>query len=252
MNTRKFLFDLNNFDAPAQEEEVLVEEVYIEPPPPMFSEDEMEAAKAVAHTTGRNEGMKEERARREQQISDNLKTIADNFSNLFAAEIYRERQYEEEALKLALKVIDILAPSLQSRLGEEALKQALAEVLKTQSGQSEIKVEVHPESANDIDKMIENIWTDKDTAPRYRVLANSELQIGDCALSWKDGGMVRTPEKTVNDIKSAIEALLVEQVMSKGNSTLTKTENNVINKEQSSDSSDILSEDDPTGENEDD
>ena len=252
-NTNKFLFDRNNFDAPDIEEEVIVEEeVYIEPPPPMFSEDDLEASKAVAHATGRNEGMQEERAKREQQIADALSKISDDFSTLFAAEIYREKQYEEESLKLALELIDKLAPSLQTRLGAEALKTTLREVLKTQSEQAEIKIEVHPETANDIDKLIDNIWPDKDAAPRYKILANSELEIGECSLSWKDGGMIRTPQKTAEDIKSAIEGLLVEQVLSKDNSPLTSDENNAINIEESSDSLDIPSKDDPTGEDKDD
>lgn len=252
-NTNKFLFDRNNFDAPDVEEEVIVEEeIYIEPPPPMFSEDDLEASKAVAHATGRNEGMQEERAKREQQIADALSKISEDFSTLFAAEIYREKQYEEESLRLALELIDKLAPSLQTRLGAETLKTTLREVLKTQSEQAEIKVEVHPETANDIGKLIDNIWPDKDAAPRYKILANSELEIGECSLSWKDGGMIRIPQKTAEDIKSAIEGLLVEQVLSKDNSPLTSDENNAINIEESSDSLDIPSKDDSTGENKDD
>lgn len=237
-NTNKFLFDLNNFDTPEEEEEIIVEEeVEVEPPPPTFTEDDLEAAKAVAHATGRNEGIQDERTRREQKISEALTKISENFSTLFAAEIYREKQYEEEALKLALKVIDILAPSLQSRLGHEALKNTLHDVLRSQSEQSEIKIEVHPDMATDIDKLIEDIWPDKDSAPRYKVLADNTLEIGACALSWKDGGMVRTPEKTAKQLKTAIESLLVEQVMSKDNSTLTNAPNNDINKEGLSDSS---------------
>lgn len=237
-NTNKFLFDLNNFDTPEEEEEIIVEEeVEVEPPAPTFSEDDLEAVKAVAHATGRNEGMQEERGRREQKIADALTKILENFSTLFAAEIYRERQYEEEALKLALKIIDALAPSLQTRLGQEALKNALNEVLKSQSEQSEIKIEVHPDMATDIDKFIEDIWPDKDSAPRYKVLADNTIEVGACALSWKDGGMIRKPEKTAEDIKTAIEALLVEQVMSKDNSSLTNSANNDINKEGLSDSS---------------
>jgi flagellar assembly protein FliH len=251
-NTNKFLFDLNNFDAPDVVEEIIEEEIEVEPPPPMFSEDDLEATKAVAHATGRNEGMQEESAKREQQIADALSNVSKSFSTLFAAEIYREKQYEEESLKLALEVIDRLAPSLQTRLGAEALKTALSDVLKTQNEQAEIKIEVHPELSNDIDKLIENIWPDKESAPRYKILADSTLDVGACALSWKDGGMVRTPEKTAEDIKSAIEALLVEQVLSKDNSPLTGDENNAINIEESSDSLDIVSKDDPTGENKDD
>lgn len=236
-NTNKFLFDLNNFDTPEVEEEIIIEEEPAEPPPPMFSEDELEAAKAIAHATGRKEGIQEEKTSREQKIANALSKVSEEFSTLFAAEIYRERQYEEEALTLALQIIDLLAPSLQSRLGHEALKSALQDVLKTQSEQSEIKVEIHPDMASDIDQLIEDIWPDKDSAPRYKILADNTLDIGACALSWKDGGMVRTPEKTAQDIKTAIEGLLVEQVISKDNSPLTDAPNNDINKKGLSDSS---------------
>ncbi len=236
-NTNKFLFDLNNFDVPEEEEVIIEEEIEVEPPPPTFTEDDLEAAKAVAHATGRNEGIQDEKNQRDQKISDTLVAISQNFSNLFAAEIYREKQYEEESLKLALQIIALLAPSLQTRLGHEALRNALSEVLKSQSGQSEIKVEVHPDMTSDVDRLIEDIWPDKESAPRYKILADNSLEIGACALSWKDGGMVRTPENTAQAIKKAIEALLVEQVMSKDNSLLTKSQNNGINKEGSPDSS---------------
>ncbi len=244
----KFLFDLNNFDQP-EVEEIIVdeEEIDVEPPPPTFSEDDLEASKAVAHATGRNEGMLEEREKREQFISDTLKTIAENFSSLFAAEIYRERQFEEESLKLAIEIIDLLAPSLNDRLGEEALKDSLKHVLKSQAEQSEIKIAIHPETASEIDAVIESIWPDKDSAPRYKVVADSGLEKGACRLSWEDGGMIREPKKIANDIKTAIEALLVEQVLSKPNSPLTTGKNNAIKNQQPSESASNIEETDQNG-----
>jgi flagellar assembly protein FliH len=236
--SNKFLFDLNNFDAPEEEEIIENEEEIeeLEPPPPTFSEEELETAKAVSHAAGRSEGIKEERARREQFVAESLKTITDNFSTLFAAEIYREKQYEEESLKLALQIIDMVAPSLSSRLGYEALKQTLKDVIKSQSEQSEIIIEVNPEYAADIDSLMEDMWTDKENAPRYKILADSGLEKGACKLSWKDGGMIRDPAKTANDIKTSIEDLLVEQVMKTHNSPLTDKENNAINSKQQEDS----------------
>lgn len=247
-NSNKFLFDLNNFDQP-EEEEIIIEEeeIEVEPPPPTFSEDELEAAKAVAHASGRNEGLLEERSKREQFIADNLQKISENFSTLFAAEIYRERQYEEEALKLGLEIVDLLAPSLNNRLGQEALKHSLQKVLKSQSGQSEIRVEVHPESASEIDAVIETVWPDKDSAPKYKVVADSNLEKGACKLSWKDGGMIRDPQKIANDIKTSIEGLLVEQVMSKANSPLTDDENNAIKNQQPPESTPENVEEDENG-----
>lgn len=243
---KKFYFDLHNFDLPEEEEEI-EEVIEVEPPPPSFSEDELEAAKAVAHASGRNEGIMEERNKREQYIADTLHKISENFSTLFAAELYRERQYEEEALRLGLEIISVLAPSLNSRLGEEALKKSLRQVLESQSEQSEIRIEVHPDSASDIDSLLETIWPDQDSAPNYKVVADSHLEKGACTLSWKDGGMVRDPQKTANDIKETIEGLLVEQVMSKNNSPLTAEKNNAIKKEDPSDSSEIVQPEEQNG-----
>ena len=233
----KFLFDINNFDTPAEQIETPAEEeIDFVPPPPTFSEDEIESAKTIAHSQGLNEGRLQAQGEREEFIAQSLEKISANFSSIFAAETYRERQYEEESLRLALEVISILSPSLNSHLGMESLKQALSDVLKRQSEQSEIRIEVDPESATDIDQYIDNIWPDKDNTPRYKVVANSSLEKGACEINWKDGGMIRTPQKTAEDIKEAIEELLAEQVMSKPLSDLTLEENNAINIEENHDS----------------
>lgn len=259
-NTNKFLSNLRDFDAPVIEEEIIEEEeIDLEPPPPVFSEDDMEAAKAMAHASGRNEAIQEERDSRDQLLATTLQDISNSFASLFAAEIYREKQYEEESVKIALELIDILAPSLQTRLGEEALKNSLKDVLKSQSEQGEIKVEVHPETATDIERLIDDIWPDKECAPRYKITADNSLEIGACKLSWKDGGMIRDPNKTAQNMKSVLEALLVDQVLPPNNanapeqvtktkiSALTDDQNNAINKEEASDSVSKSGKDDLTG-----
>lgn len=243
----KFLFNINNFDL-LNKQEKEIDDIDIEPPPPTFSEDDLEASKAVAHSQGRLEGIFEEKSKREQHIAEYLQKIGEEFSNIFAAEIYRERQYEEEALKLAIEIVALLAPSLNTRLGEEALKSVLQDVLKRQSEQSEIRVDVAPDSATEIGKFIDTLWPDKDSAPRYKIVADSKMENGACQLSWKDGGMIRNPQKTAAQIKEVIEQLLVGQVMSKGNSNLTQDENNVIKEEVNSDSLDYAVSDNSDGE----
>ena len=155
----KFLFDINNFDTPNEEEvQVIEEEIEVEPPPPTFSEDELEAARSIAYTNGFNEGKNEEKQQREQQITDTLQKISEDFSSLYAAETYRERQYEEESLKLSLEILTQLSPILRETLGEKNLKAILKDEIVKQSNQSEIVIEVSPDSTTDIDKYIETLW----------------------------------------------------------------------------------------------
>ncbi len=208
-SSHKFLFDLNKFDADEPEEEIIAEEeVFVEPPAPTFTEDDLEAAKAVAHNQGKAEGQRDEHAKREQYLADNLKKIGESFESLFAAELYREKQYEEEFIRLSLQILEQLAPTLVNQFGQDTLKQIIKETLETQADQSEIRIEVHPDYAADIDQFIETIWSNNDNAPRCKVVANTNIELGGCALSWKDGGMVRRPSQLAEKIKFTLETLL--------------------------------------------
>ena len=194
----------------------------------------------MAHEKGRHEGALEERQNRDEKIKDILENISQNFSSLFAAEIYRERQYEEESLQLALAVLDELAPPLQKHLGKKTLETIIADTLKSHSKTSEICIEVAPENTEDISQALESIWADKEEAPRYKVIGKDELSSGACHILWQDGGMIRNPQKTASQIKKQIESLLQDAISSRKeekteentNSELTEEENNAIKEEE--------------------
>lgn len=227
----KFLFDLNKFDEPDEPEieEVLIEEE-IEPPPPTFSEDELEAAKAVAFTKGKSEGIQEERAKREQELTDILGAISENFSTIFASEVYREKAYEQEAIKLALQIVELLAPVLQDKLGDEALKETIVNSILAQTKQSEIIIEVAESVKDEITVLLEKLSEQNENSPRFKVKGRDDLTSGSCELSWKDGGMVRNPLKTAADIQNALMELLndtKETVPSSANNDINnKTDSN--------------------------
>lgn len=224
----KFLFNLNNFDAPEEAvEEIIEEEIEQEPPPPTFSEDDLEAAKAIAHAGGVREGIAEEKARREQKTSELLEKIADNFSSLFAAEQYREKQYEEESVRLAIETLNIALPALASKIESETLQSVIKQNLQKQAEQSEIIIELNPDDTADIEKMLGVLWKDNDNAPRCKIIENEDIAVGGCSLSWADGGLIRDPAKTAETIRDELQSLL------------TKTTNNDINKNKEDSSSDM-------------
>ncbi|MEM6811222.1 MAG: FliH/SctL family protein [Pseudomonadota bacterium] len=208
-HNKKFLFDLNNFDDPNEVEEVIIEEeIEVEPPPPTFSEDEMEAAKAIAESKGRQAGIEEEKSKRAEYVAQLVQKMTENFETLFAAESYREKQYEEDSVRLASELIDQLSPVFVERFGSTELKKTLKSVLSRLSNQKEIRIEVHPDDTADIDQFLENMWDDQDNAPRYKVISNADMQIGGCEMTWADGGMVRNPQEIAVKMKEEIETLL--------------------------------------------
>lgn len=207
---KKFLFDLNKFDEPtaAEIEAALLEKELEPPPPPTFTEDELEAANAVAFTKGKSEGIQEERAKREQELTNILGEISANFSNLFANEIYREKAYEQEAVKMSIELIKILAPTLEQKFGKDALINTIKDTILSQTKQSEIIIEVANSAKDEITSILDNISAKDENSPRFKVKGREDLSEGSCELSWKDGGMVRNPRETAKNIENTLMKLL--------------------------------------------
>jgi flagellar assembly protein FliH len=201
---KKFLFDINIFDAPPKEE---IDE-NLPPPPPVFSEDELEAARDVAFEKGRQQGQKEQRESREQFVAQVLETIAQKFSHLFAAEMIRDNIYEKEAVRLAISVLDILSPLLRERLGAEEVKVVIEKTLTDHRKTKEIIIRVPEGLKSEIDVMITRIRREEHEEALWRVIEDPNLTQADCVLEWGDGGAVRDSVRTARDLRRAMESLL--------------------------------------------
>lgn len=201
---KKFFFDVNIFDAPEKEE--VPED--LPPPPPTFSEDELSAAKDMAFEQGRQQGRREETQSREQQVSTLLEKIADDFAHLFAAEQLRENIYEKESLKLTLKALDLIFPSMNDRLGQGEVQSIIEKTLIDHRKKKEISIFVPAGMKGDIEMLISRIRANEHEEALWRVIEEDSLSPGDCRMEWSDGGAVRDSRKTARDIHRNIEALL--------------------------------------------
>ncbi len=205
---RKFFFDVNIFDAPEKED--VAED--LPPPPPVFSEDELAAAKDIAFEQGRQQGQKEQREARETHVAETLDKIAESFSHLFAAETLRENIFEREALKLSIHALDLIFPSLNEALGHDEVYKTIEKTLSAHRKTKEIKISVPVGLKGEIEALISRIRTGEHEDVLWRVTESPSLSAGDCALEWSDGGAVRDSVRTARDIRTNIEALLGDPV----------------------------------------
>lgn len=205
---KKFFFDVNIFDAPPKDEAV----ENLPPPPPVFSEDELAAAKDIAFEQGRQQGQKEQREARETHVADTLKVIADGFSRLFAAETVRESVFEKESLRLAVATLDLIFPSLNEKLGHEEVHKIIEKTLIDHRKTKEIKISVPQGLKGEIETLISRIRSGEHEEVLWRVLEDPALSPGDCRLEWSDGGATRDSLRTARDIRRNIEAVLRERL----------------------------------------
>lgn len=209
---QKFLFDMNCFDE-GYVEEVIPEE----PPPPVFSEQEVEAARKEGYERGRREAAAEAQASRERHIADLLGTIGKNFRTLFDAETAREGRFEREAVELARTIFTRLFPALNARQGPDEVEEVIATVLESRKEAQEIVIEVHPDYSESIAKRLENTAGSLQGGARISVSGNAALGPGDCRMNWNDGGARRDATGIAEEIHRQLEQLLAERAALKDN-----------------------------------
>lgn len=205
---KKFYFDVNIFDAP--EKDHIAED--LPPPPPVFSEEELSAARDVAFEQGRQQGQREQREARETRVAELLEIITQNFSHLFAAETLRENIFEKEALRLAVSMLDLIFPSLNDKLGHEEVYKVIEKTLSDHRKTKEIKISVPTGFKGEIETLISKIRAGEHEEVLWRVSEDAALSPGDCRLEWSDGGAVRDSVRIARDIRRNIEAILGESV----------------------------------------
>ncbi len=201
---RKFLFDVNIFDAPEVEE--VVED--LPPPPPTFSEEELAVAKDLAFEQGRQQGQKEQIESREQYVAQTLEKIADSFSHLFAAEQLRENIFEREALKLSVSALDLLFPLLNEKIGRDEVLKVVEKTLSDHRKTKEITILVPVGFKGEIETIISRIRKDEHEEAIWKVLEDPSQTQGDCSLEWSDGGAIRDSGRTARNIRKNLESLL--------------------------------------------
>lgn len=216
-DSRKFMFDRHIFDEPDVEEEE-----DLPPPPPTFSEEELEAARAMAYDKGRRDGLAEEKESQNTRAANLLETIVKSLPQIFAAESLREKTYEREAVALALAAFRTVFPFLESRHGLSEAESVIRAVLEDVEGRSEIAVDLHPDSVESIELHLKTV-AERLEHVRITVRPDERLKPGDCRLSWKDGGAVRDSQALAEEIACRIEESLAGKPVTRHNEGLEES-----------------------------
>lgn len=205
--TEKFLFNQHIFDEPDIEEDE-----FEEPPPPTFSEEELETVRSKteseAYSRGKADGLAESKASRDQMVAQIMQNIAQDTSILFANEETRDQIFEREAVSLSLTIFEKLFPNEKEIHGFEELKNNISKILKRQENQSEIIIEVHPDAVEGVQKHIHDLNLHNHTQQRFEVNANESLNDQTCKMFWKDGGAIRDIDAIAQEIQGILNQTL--------------------------------------------
>ncbi len=204
---KKFLFDQHNFD----EGPVSLEPEPEEPPPPSFSEEELARTGRDSYQKGFNEGKHESDTSRERYVVDLLENVEAQFATLFTAEQERNTRYENESVHLCRAIFKRAFPTLNESRGLQEITEIIHSVLESHRETPEIIIEVDPDFVDPIEKKLKKLMNSEGFTGNFTVKGNASCRVGDCRMSWKDGGAQRNAAQLSEKILKQLEDTLAEK-----------------------------------------
>lgn len=177
-----------------------------EKPKPIYTEDEMQAAKNEAfeagRTAGRGEALDAEVARQSGLVTNLGQHMQALMTQTQALAKEQLGHMEQVALLIARKIL----PSFIAREGETEVKEIVEKILANMAREPRLVVRVAEDSFETAKDKIQEAATRAAFAGQVVVLSDPTFGPSDCRIEWADGGVERDLKKIWEDIGHVMEA----------------------------------------------
>ncbi len=201
----KFLFAVDFDEPPTPSSPVELENEI--PPPPSFSEDELEAARQESLINGRDQGRKEAAQAIEQACTNSLDVISGQLDQLARQLDGRLERIERDSLLAALTVVRKLFPALARREELSEIEAVLKDCLQRLHDEPRIVVRSSEAMLEILRPRIEKISNETGFEGRLVLLSDTEFRSSDVKVEWADGGAERNTARMWAKIEARFSQL---------------------------------------------
>ncbi len=216
---RKFTFDTDfsiTAEAFAGEEtgdgqgapldEQMMAEPVPEPEAPVFSEDELEAAKAEAFEAGKAEASKEALTSSETRMADTADRLAEQAAELIQGQEAVNAEILADALTLATTIVRKLFPSLNDVQKVHEIEAMIETTVPHLLNEPRLLIRLNPEAKSVIGDRLNAIAQERGYLGKISIVADNTAPEGDCSIEWGSGGV----ERKTGEIWTRIDAVLAD------------------------------------------
>jgi flagellar assembly protein FliH len=210
---RKFLFDNDFGEAPQNKASApakgapAASAVPAAPPPPMFTEAEMQGACDIARRKGEEAGMTRGRneavAAFDKQVAATLSTIAQQTADI-ARGIAAEAQAAGKSVDLALAIVRKLHPALVERQGMAEIESVLSQCLESLKQEPRLVAYVHSARLDALQERLTQLSASSGFEGRVVLIGDDAMGESDCRVEWADGGVEREAGRIWRAVEEAL------------------------------------------------
>jgi flagellar assembly protein FliH len=226
--SRKFLFE-RSFDDPSKlylpaerrKSEIAAEqaalaavaaakpaEPALAPEPPKlkleFSKAQLEAAREEGYIAGHSAALEEASTAREHYVADALNLIAQGLVKLDGQQKSANAALEKLAMRMVYGVARRLLPAFAEQHAADNVEGFIKAVLPVALAEPKLLIRAHAMIAADLEGRIKDVFARAGFQGSYTVVADYELQPGDCRVEWEGGGADRDEKRIWRNIREVI------------------------------------------------
>ncbi|MDX2223498.1 MAG: FliH/SctL family protein [Rhodospirillaceae bacterium] len=194
--------DASMADAPTS----AVQDAPAPPPEPMYTKAELDAAREEGHIAGHAAALEEAETAREHYIADAIALIGQGLAQLDEQQKAANAALGETAMRLVYAVLAKIVPPHAQSYAVDNIGAFVTQVLPVVMGEPKLVVRVHNLIVPDVQTRLQQAFERSGFQGAYTVVADYELQPGDCRLEWAGGGADRSEARVWAEIREIIAA----------------------------------------------
>ncbi len=180
---------------------------------PVFTQNEMDAAKNQAREEGRLQGLEEGRENAwqeamvsiEKQNSDTLNAIDASLKELLARSQNDSQTAFTTAVGFAMAVCRKVVPALSEKNAVGEIQGLLEKNFHFLKDEPKISLRLNPFLADKIKPVLADLVKKESYAGKIAVIRDDSLPVGDCHVEWKNGGLQRNAQDVLNQTEELVK-----------------------------------------------
>jgi flagellar assembly protein FliH len=181
----------------------------------MFTQSQVDAAREEGYVAGHTAALEEAETARDHYVADAIHLISKGLSTLGAQQEAANKEIGEAAIRLLFAVARKTIPETAHQFARENVADFVKKILPIVLGEPKLLIRTHAMIVEDIQTKLAEVFTRAGFQGAFTVVADYEIQPGDCRVEWSGGGAERS--------EAAIWAE-IERAMSEGVGTMDVTE----------------------------
>ena len=186
-------------------EEAAEEPEPAEPPVQTYTQDELDAAVALAEQKGLEKGQALARENTEQKISDLLGNIDAKLMNIVVNTADVQKQVEEQYMALNLAVFKKLLPNLMEEQCVDIINKFIADNFANFRGEAKLSFYLNPEVIGQVQEQIAKMAHIHDFEGKIALHKDESLNKADCRIEWENGGVEHLSNKLLEKVDNLLE-----------------------------------------------